>query len=135
MKVWNGYGSEHSTNLKMIGRFRDAGEAKATEELFQRLQRHVGERIEGGTWQPGEGDDMDDPTYEFLRELKVWSMGPQDIENFAYDYSLERDGSDLILTTDENEVAGFLKLFIDKDAKVEVYSLHTHDNTGARKSD
>ena len=28
MKIWNGYGSEHSMNLVMIGRFKTVGEAE-----------------------------------------------------------------------------------------------------------
>lgn len=134
MKIWNGYGSEHSTNLKMVGHFRDETAAKATEAIFKRLRDHLAEEMQNESWSPREGDELVDGTFELLRELKVWSLGPSDVENFGYDYSLSREGSDLILTTEENEVSGFLKLMIDNDAKIEVYSLHTHDQTGTRKT-
>jgi hypothetical protein len=39
---------------------------------------------------------------------------------------VERSGADLVLRTEEVDVAGFLKIMIDGGAKVEVYSAHVH---------
>jgi len=36
------------------------------------------------------------------------------------------NGSRIVVTTDELEVSGFLKLMVDKGAKVEVYSAHDY---------
>lgn len=35
----------------------------------------------------------------------------------------------MILTTDESEVSAFLKVMIQKEAKVEVYSAHDYPDT------
>ena len=35
MKVWHGYGTEHSMNLKLIGHFADAREANAAVEAIR----------------------------------------------------------------------------------------------------
>lgn len=135
MKIWNGYGSEHSTNLKMIGTFLDDADAKTTETIFDRIQKHVYKEMEDETWSPGDGLDLPDDTYELLRELNIYCLNPADIENFAYEYSLDRQGDTLVMTTDENEISGFVKLMVDNHAKVEIFSLHTHDGTGRREAD
>ena len=134
MKIWNGYGSEHSSNLKMIGYFADESAAKATEVIFDRLRERVYTELDDNTFDPGVSDSLSDEMGHVLRELNLWSMGPRDIDNFAYDHSVRREGSSLVLTTDENEVGGFLKLMVDQDARIEIFSLHTHDDAGGRKT-
>lgn len=39
MKVWNGYGSEHSMNLVMVGQFKTIEDAEKTKELIESLPR------------------------------------------------------------------------------------------------
>lgn len=38
MRIWNGYGSEHSMRLVLIGRFQTVIDAKAAEERMEALQ-------------------------------------------------------------------------------------------------
>jgi hypothetical protein len=66
MKVWVGYGSEHSMNLVMIGRFDDASDAAAAKWLIDRLTKIVSEEQAAGRMEIG------DPTGRFsdsVREL------------------------------------------------------------------
>lgn len=136
MKIWTGYGSEHSSNLKMIGHFRDEEAAKTAEFVFERLRDRIGEDLDNQTYDPGEELlDLSDEMGQLLRELKQYSLGPADVENFAYDHSVSRHGADLVLTTDENNLAGFVKILVDADARIEIFSLHTHDERGERKAD
>jgi uncharacterized protein DUF6375 len=37
MKVWSGYGSEHSMNLVMIGSFKQASDAEDVKDLIAQL--------------------------------------------------------------------------------------------------
>ena len=37
MKIWNGYGSEHSMNLVLIGRFKRAQDAEKVEKDIEKL--------------------------------------------------------------------------------------------------
>jgi hypothetical protein len=135
VKIWTGYGSEHSSNLKMIGHFRDEEAAKAAELLFERLRDRVYQDMRDETYDPGEDlPDLSDEMGQVLRELNLYSVGPADIENFAYDHSVSRQGLDLVLTTDEDNVGGFVKLLVDADARIEIFSLHTHDERGERKA-
>ncbi|MFI4993073.1 MAG: DUF6375 family protein [Solirubrobacterales bacterium] len=136
MKIWTGYGSEHSTNLKMIGHFADESAAKAAMLLFERIKERVYIDMDGENYDPGEGaPDLTDEMGQLLRELNIWSLGPTDVENFAYDHSVARDGADVILTTDENTVGGFVKLLISNDASIEIFSMHSHTSIGERTSD
>jgi hypothetical protein len=135
VKIWTGYGSEHSSNLKMIGHFRDEEAAKAAALIFERLQERVNADMEAETYDPADdAPDLTDEMGELLRELKMYSLGPADVENFAYDHGVDRKGSDVILTTDENNIGGFVKILVDTDARIEIFSMHTHTATGNRQS-
>ena len=48
MKIWNGCGSEHSMNLVMIGRFKDAGDAASAKEVIDRLIEQVSADVDDG---------------------------------------------------------------------------------------
>ncbi len=37
MKIWNGYGSEHSMNLVLIGKFKRAKDAEKVEKDIDKL--------------------------------------------------------------------------------------------------
>jgi len=41
MKIWPGFGSEHSANLVMIGRFENAKEASDTKDVIDKLRNQV----------------------------------------------------------------------------------------------
>jgi Family of unknown function (DUF6375) len=136
VKIWTGYGSEHSSNLKMVGHFADESAAKAAELVFERIKERIYKDMHTEGYDSGEdAPDLTDEMGQLLREINMWSLGPADVENFAYDHSVTRDGADLILTTDENAIGGFVKLLVDNDARIEIFSMHSHTSTGERKSD
>jgi hypothetical protein len=136
MKLWTGFGSEHSSNLKMVGHFADESAARAVEIIFDEINKRLHTDMDADGYDLDDRvPDLTDEMNELLREHKVWSLGPADVENFAYEHSVTRDGADLILTTDENTVGGFIKLLIDNEASVEIYSMHSHAPDGQRKND
>jgi hypothetical protein len=137
VKIWTGYGSEHSSNLKLIGHFRTEDAAKAAEQVFERLRDRVYADMNAETYDIDQDapPDLSDEIADLLRELKLYSVGPADVENFAYDHSVRREGADVVLTTDENNIGGFVKILVDADAKIEVFSLHSHTDAGERKSE
>ena len=55
MKLWAGFGSEHSMNLVMIGRFVDASDAAAAKRLIDDLIALVMEEQEAGQQNPERG--------------------------------------------------------------------------------
>src|ERR1700694_2691745 len=111
MKIWIGHGSEHSYNIVMIGSFADETKARSAEEKFQRLKLAAESELSDVGWDADQRFTAG--MMELLNELKFWGLSRSDIENFAYEYSLERSGNELRIETDEGEVQGFLKVLIE----------------------
>jgi len=126
MQLWNGYGSEHSMNLVMIGHFTAVEDARKAKAVIDALTVRAQE----------EGDDamearrFSDATLDVFRQLNFWSLAPQELAQFAMDATVKHDGAQIILTTEEVDVSAFLKVLVDKGARVEVYSAHVHPDLG-----
>jgi hypothetical protein len=130
MKIWYQHGSEHSANLVMIGHFKDATEATKAKEIIDELTKQVAEDQNKGTLvlgNPSEryGKEM----LDLLGRLNVASIGPRELEQFAYDISVKVEGSKIVLTTEEIDISAFLKVMFDRGARIEVYSAHNHPDT------
>ncbi|MBU2829756.1 DUF6375 family protein [Acidithiobacillus ferriphilus] len=130
MKIWYQHGSEHSANLVMIGHFKDADEATKANEIIGALTRQVAEDLDRGTL------ILDSPTAQYggemldlLGRLNVAWIGPQELEQFAYEVSVKVEGSKLVLTTEEIDISAFLKVMFDRGARIEVYSAHDYPDT------
>jgi Family of unknown function (DUF6375) len=126
MKIWNGYGSEHSMNLVMIGSFKKAGDAEDAKDLINEIAELVRK-------EPTRSYDDDPAETRFSKEMSdfflkanLMTIGAIELEQFNYDVSVEQKGNQLILKTDEADISAFLKLLIDKGAKVEVFSAHEY---------
>ena len=131
MKVWQGYGSEHSMNLVMVGTFETETDADNVKKLIQRITRQVDIAVDEGILEVGENNrEFGESLRLLLHELDLFILNPHEMEQFRYDISTEVKGHRLVLTTDEIDVSAFMKILIDKGAKVEVYSAHHHHGTG-----
>lgn len=129
MKIWNGYGSEHSANLVMIGHFENVRDAEKVKELFARLEQQVLEEERYGRDRGPEGDRYSDEMSELLREERLWTISAVELEQFEYDVRVEQSGEDIVITTDEMEISAFLKALIERGGRVEVYSAHNYPDT------
>lgn len=129
MKIWYSYGSEHSINLVMIGSFKqvaDAEEAKRSiDELAEQVRKEPMRSYDDDPNEARFSKEM----LDFFKNTNLYSIGPSELEQFNYDVHVERKANTLILTTDESEVSAFLKLLIERGAKVEVYSAHDYPNS------
>jgi hypothetical protein len=131
MKVWYGYGSEHSMNLVMIGHFRDVRSAEKAKQLIDSFTKKVRGSIDKGTLQVGEPPERyADEWLDFLRKMNVYYIGTSELEQFAYDIKVTIDDKRIVVTTDESEVSAFLKLLVNEGARLEVYSAHEYPDTG-----
>jgi hypothetical protein len=131
MKIWYQHGSEHSANLVMIGHFEDATEATKAKEIIDALTEQVAKDQEKGMLvfgSPSEryGEEM----LDLLGRLNVASIGPGELEQFAYEVNVNVEGKKVVVTTDEFDIAAFLKVLFLRGARVEVYSAHDHPGTG-----
>ena len=127
MKIWNGYGSEHSMNLVLIGRFKRAKDAVKVEKDIVRLRAQASKDDSHSISFSGPEDQrFSDDMLSLLRSLNLNTLGPADLGQLGSEHHLRREGDQITVTTDEAEVSAFVKLFIEAGAKVEVFSAHDY---------
>lgn len=127
MKIWNGYGSEHSMNLVLIGKFKQEQDAKKVEEDIKTLSTQA-EKDECYSipFDEPENQRFSDEMLSLLYSLKLHTLGPTDLGQLVSDHHLDREGDRITITTDEAEVSAFVKLFVEAGAKVEIFSAHDY---------
>ncbi len=132
MKIWNGYGSEHSMNLVLIGRFKRPQDAEKVEKDIDRLSAQAS-KDDSHSIPFGEPEDQrfTDDMLSLLRSLKLNTLSPADLGQLVSEHHLSREGDQITVTTDEAEVSAFVKLFIEAGAKVEVFSAHDYPSDSA----
>lgn len=126
MKFWNSYGSEHSANLVMIGSFRTKAEAEDANNAIEQIKKYLSDSQESYE----HGTRFSKPLRELLMTLKVHTVAPREIDQFNYDARAELKDDRIVVTTDESDFSAFLKILVEFNAKVEVYSAHTYTGTG-----
>jgi len=136
MKIWHGYGSEHSMNLVMIGHFKDALAASAAKEILERLKKHVdGEQARGEMDTFGSTSRFSDASRSLLDALRLYSLKPVELEQLAYEMRVEQDGTQLKLRTDESDFSAFMNVMLSKGARIEVFSAHDHPDPDAESNE
>lgn len=126
MKIWNGYGTEHSANLVMIGFFKTTKEAKDMGELFEQLTNGLYDKVDIGTSISRYSDEVS----ALLQKLNCYIFSPFELEQFLYDNKISVDSNKVILTTEEQDVSAFFKLMVSRGAKVEIFSAHDYPEAG-----
>ena len=127
MKIWNDYGSEHSAKLVMIGRFKDTETAEEAKKILEQIEEQVSADIQADAIIVGTPSDRyTEGMLDLLRKVNVHSISPTELEQFAFDVRVELKGEIIDVRTDEIDVSAFLKVLIDKGARVEVYSAHDY---------
>ena len=130
MKIWYQHGSEHSANLVMIGHFEDATKATKVKEIFDTLSEQVAKDQDKGTVVVGSPSErFGKEMLDLLMRLNIGSLGPQELEQFAYEVRVKVEGCDVVLTTEEIDISAFLKVMFHHGARIEVYSAHDHPGT------
>lgn len=135
MKIWNGYGSEHSMNLVLIGKFKRAQDAEQVEKDIGKLSAQSEKDDSYSVSFAGpERQRFSDEMLALLCSLNLNTLGPADLSQLLSDHQLSRDGDKITVTTDEAEVSAFVKLFIESGAKVEIFSAHDYPSDSAEAS-
>ncbi len=125
MKIWNSFGSEHSANLVMVGRFKDAASAEKAKEVIDKISDFVlnsEEKFEGA-------NHYSDQALELLKTVNFYSVSPAEFEQFRYEVMPTLEGDKLVLRTDDVEISAVLKIMVENGARVEVYSAHTYPDS------
>lgn len=130
MKIWYQHGSEHSANLVMIGRFESVTEAVRAKEIIDALTNQVAEDQANGTLTlGGSATRYGRAMLDLLARLNISVVGPQEVEQFAYEVDVKVEGSNIILTTEELDISAFLKVMFQEGARIELYSAHNYPDT------
>lgn len=127
MKIWSGYGSEHSMNLVLIGKFKQAQDAEKVEKEIDKLRAQASkDDSDSLPFAKPENQRFSDDMLSLLCSLNVHSLAPSELGQLVSDYRLECDDGRITVTTDEADVSAFVKLFIEAGAKVEIFSAHDY---------
>ena len=129
MKIWQSYGSEHSMNLVMIGRFKQESDAEKAEELLDCLFEKVLSLAESDLYEDRFIGDVSD----LLRSKNIHYLSPNELTQFRYDVSFKRKGNQIRFISDEQDVSAMLKLMLMEGAKVEVFSAHDYPESDTPK--
>ncbi len=131
MKVWLNYGSEHSANLVMIGKFESTQDAKRANDLLQKLMEQARTDEQGGIIDSqGETDRFSEAMSKLLSGASLYTLAPSELQQFNYHFDVDVEGSSIVVRTDEIDVSAVLKVLIRKGARVEVYSAHDYPEGG-----
>ena len=122
MKLWYGYGSEHSANIEMIGHFKSVEDARDVYKLFERLAEEANDLVDASA----PPDHFSEDALKLLRELRVHSLQPFELEQFLYANHPELKNDRIVLSTDEIDVSAFFKLMVSNGAKVQILSRHDY---------
>lgn len=112
-------------NLVMIGHFTAAGDAAAVKKAIEEMETVANLEMEAGRLVVGEpASRYTEALSNAIRALHLYSLGPTELEQFCYDVTTELHDNTVIIRTDESDVSAYLKLLLDKGARIEVYSGH-----------
>ncbi len=127
MKLWFGHGSEHSMNLVMIGQFEDARQAASAKQRIDQVTELVSAEVDDGAIEIGEqADRFTEAMLDLLRTANLYTLGPAELEQFAYDINVAIEDTMVVVTTDEIDVSAYLKILLESGARVEVFSAHNY---------
>lgn len=129
MKVWIGYGTEHSANLVIVGTFKTAKDAAEAMEIIVGLSSLVLNGIRDGKLSEFDGlenGNFSSEQMEFFDKVKAHNFLLEDMNSFLYDFNSSLEDTKLIITTDEMMINGLINSLISKSAKVEIYSAHDY---------
>ncbi|KAA1425009.1 hypothetical protein FE697_003705 [Mumia zhuanghuii] len=127
MKIWNGFGTEHSMNLAMVGHFKTEVDARHALYVIDRMKEAMAAEEKGGRFSLGNHNrEFSGELLKVMDEVNMHSFGYNDLEQFLYEVDATVHGNQLVLATDEVEVLGYIKVLLHLDAKIEMYSKHVH---------
>ncbi|MFC4726087.1 DUF6375 family protein (plasmid) [Glycocaulis abyssi] len=126
MKLWNGYGSEHSANLVLIGEFEGVDKAEKALQLLNEVAEVAQADEADGLLEAGKvSTRFSDRVLDLLTRANL-SLDYGDTEELLYEFGARREGEKVIITTEELSLNAFMKVLLHGGAKIEVYSRHDH---------
>ena len=123
MKIWTGYGSEHSANLVMLGKFKTAEDATGFLAELEKLEKLIQEDESGDiVFRKFPKIILDEICNGRIRFCN--DFAPKDLDDFKRNlqrYQLANAPTVVEFRSDETGWAGLIKMMINAGAKVEVF--------------
>jgi hypothetical protein len=117
-------------NLVMIGRFKEVRDAEEARRLIESLVERVSTDSEAYSYDsPPQYRRFSEAMLKFLVASNLATFHPAELGQFMYDVSVKGSGNEVVLTTDESDVSVFLKVLLEKGARIEIYSAHDYPDT------
>lgn len=133
MKIWTGYSSEHSMNLVLIGKFKQAKDAEDVADVIKKLgEQATKDDAYAIAHAPPQDQRFSDGMMALIRQFQLYTLAPEELGQFNFEHSVEQDGDTIKISTDEADVSAFIKLFVESGARVEVYSAHHYPDKPAQ---
>jgi hypothetical protein len=127
MKIWKGYGTEHSSNLVMIGHFKSVADATQAKRIIERIRDQVYADVKAGLMSESNPPQrFTDHIMELFKEVETYIVAPAELSQFNYEFSVDQTGDSVVLTSEEYDVSAFLKILVSGGARVEVFSRHDY---------
>ena len=90
MKIWQSYGSEHSINLVMIGRFKELSDAEEAKALIDALFDDLNNKVQIETRQ----DRYSSEVLDLLMSRNISYLSPQELGQFLFDIDVRLEGNE-----------------------------------------
>jgi hypothetical protein len=65
---------------------------------------------------------------------KNFSLSYADLAGLLYDYSIEQNGKNLIVTSNDMDFMSIIKAIVNRGGKVEIYSAHDYSSPYGRQT-
>ena len=124
MKIWNGYSSEHSSGIVLVGHFANREDASMFLEEFKRVKKLAEDNYENFV------DENDLYPNDILQALYRGKyryaslMGPKDIAELCGDLQVFVKDNKFVLKSDEYDWGGTIKMLLMAEAKIEILTEH-----------
>jgi hypothetical protein len=135
MKIWTGYGTEHSANLVIIGKFKTIEDANSAHMLISELTELVNDEENKGITKHGlVNGRFSKSMLTFLGNKNFPSLGYADLNGLLDEYSMEQNENDIVVTSNDMDFASIIKVIIHYSGKVEIYSAHDYPSAYGRQT-
>ena len=88
MKIWTGYSSEHSMNLVLIGKFKQAKDAEAVADVINKLGEQASkDNAYAIAHAPPEDQRFSDGMMSLIRQFQLYTLAPEELGQFSSEHS------------------------------------------------
>jgi len=115
MKIWNSHAGEHSTDMRLIGKFKSEEDARKSAELINKLIA-VDDKSKKSAY------SFSDELQAIFDEYQCYNIQEAELEELEYFLPVEVTGNEIIVDSDEVKVSALAKLIYRYGGKIEIFS-------------